>query len=67
MITTNTDYSKVVKEVADMVEYVYPNRPDRKTQSNKRHQAPIINNNCSSYTQALVQFREDNCSYEPLQ
>ena len=50
-----------------MVEYVYPNRPDRKTQSNKRHQAPIINNNCSSYTQALVQFREDNCSYEPLQ
>ena len=31
IITTKTDYSKEVKEVTDMIKYVYPNRPDRET------------------------------------
>ena len=29
MITTKTDYRKLVKEVNSMVKYIYPNRPDR--------------------------------------
>ena len=60
MTTIKTYYEKIVKEVTDMVKYIYPKRPDTEIQSNKRHIAPIIHKNVSFYSQALMQFHETN-------
>ena len=60
MITTKTDYRKLVKEVNSMVKYIYPNRPDREIQTNERHPSLTIHNNVSSYSQSLMQIHETN-------
>ena len=57
---TKTDYRKAVKEVTEMTMYVYPDREETESRSYQRQSNPIIYNNVSSYTQALMKFHEEN-------
>ena len=57
---TKTDYRKAVKEVTEMTMYVYPDREETESRSYQRQSTPIIHNNLSSYTQALMKFHEEN-------
>ena len=56
MLRTKIDYKRTVKEVSKIVKFVYPDRKETERQSYQRHATPIIHNNVSLYTQALMKF-----------
>ena len=60
MIATKKDYKKAVVEVKSMIKYIYPDREEEERQEYQRANTPIIHNNVSTYTQALMLFHEDN-------
>ena len=61
LITTKTDYKKVLTEANVMIKYIYPNRTNKEFNiSRQRNNTPIIHTNVSTYAQALMIFHESN-------
>ena len=61
LITTKTDYRKVLTEANDMIKYIYPDRVTTELKTSiQRINVPIIHNNVSTYAQALMTYHESN-------
>ena len=61
LITTKTDYRKVLTEANDMIKYISPDRVTTELKTSiQRTNVPIIHNNVSTYTQALMIFHKSN-------
>ena len=61
IITTKTDYRKVLAEANDMIKYIYSDRTNKEFNiSSQRNNTPIIHTNVSTYSQGLMIFHESN-------